>query len=389
MLRIARLACPVALLAATTVLFGCGGSGHAGPSKSPRNPAKRGPYTVVAGNGQSDKSPDSGRYIPIRNGQDSTDVSLGDPLGLAAGPDGSLFVSDGDRCTVYKIDAEGKIRSYVKAGDVFPRPGVKPTDYERLGCPGALASDHRGDLFIGDDHREAVREVTASGHKVTVAGANPKHVDAAHGRSDLRKGDGNAATDVRLGWPANLAVTSNGNAVYVGASKGETSQVLRVFSPGGKIRTIAGRQGLHGSTPVIDAPTPSTRVNLALDQISLDGDGDILISASDQILRIHNKSVTPTKFSRTGKNKSLPASGTLGAVTALGNGDLLVPARYGLYLLTKDHQVKTLANGKLSGCQGYEHDPKATQVSSIVVQNGHAILANTACRQVLSLQLGS
>jgi uncharacterized protein (TIGR03437 family) len=96
----------------------------------------------------------------------------------------------------------------------------------QLGQPTSVLIDKSGNLFIADQANHVIREVTTDGNIKTVAGS---HVQGYYG-------DGAAATSAELSDPVGIAMDSSGN-IYV-TDLG--NQVVRKFSVGGNISTVAG-----------------------------------------------------------------------------------------------------------------------------------------------------
>jgi uncharacterized protein (TIGR03437 family) len=96
----------------------------------------------------------------------------------------------------------------------------------QLGGPVGVFVDKSGNIFIGDQNNNVIREVTTDGNIKTIAGNHTVGYT----------GDGAAATSGTLNKPLGVTLDSSGN-VYVTDSG---NQVIRKFTAGGNISTIAG-----------------------------------------------------------------------------------------------------------------------------------------------------
>jgi sugar lactone lactonase YvrE len=174
-----------------------------------------GTITTLAGNG-SDR--------PTRVGGPATRSALGLPVGVAAGPDGAVYVADEAAHRVLQVGADGTMTAFAGTG----KPGYTgdggPATEAELNGPYLLASDDRGRLFIADALNHAIRVVDRSGRIRTVAGT---------GSAGFR-GDGGPATKAQLSEPWGVAVDGSG-ALYI-ADHGN-GRVRRV-DPAGIITTI-------------------------------------------------------------------------------------------------------------------------------------------------------
>jgi sugar lactone lactonase YvrE len=155
----------------------------------------------------------------------ATKVPIGEPIGLATGPDGGIYFTSG--YGVYRINSDGTLLRV--AGHIGP-PGYSGdgglATSAALHTPAALAFDDAGNLFVADKSNHAVRKITAQGVISTVAGT---------GRAGY-SGDGGAAINARLYHPRALSFDTAGN-LYI--ADFDNCAVRRV-TPGGIISTLKG-----------------------------------------------------------------------------------------------------------------------------------------------------
>jgi sugar lactone lactonase YvrE len=161
---------------------------------------------------------------PKRTEGPASEAAFGLPVGVAAGPRGSVFISDEPAHRILRVDAEGVMTTFAGTGKAgYGGDGGPAVDAE-LNGPYLLASDARGNLYFADTGNHVIRVVNRKGIIRTVAGT---------GTPGFR-GDGGPATKARLNEPYGVAVDASG-AIYI-ADRGN-SRVRRV-DRSGTITTI-------------------------------------------------------------------------------------------------------------------------------------------------------
>jgi uncharacterized protein (TIGR03437 family) len=168
---------------------------------------------TVAGNGRNAFSGDGGA---------ATQASLGNPIGVAAAPDGSIYIADTENDRIRKVDPNGVISTVCGIGAFIGDGGDSTVARMTGGNPYEVAVDRSGNLYIADGNDRRVRKVTPSGTISTFAGT---------GRSGT-SGDGGPAVNATLVNPQGVAVDAAGN-VYISDSR------LRVVGADGTISTFA------------------------------------------------------------------------------------------------------------------------------------------------------
>lgn len=250
----------------------------------------------------------------IANGT-GTVARFNNPLGIAAEPNGTLYVADTVNETIRRIATDGTVTTFAGSavagntngtggGARFFRPqgvavdaggNVYVTDTAnhsiRKLTPGAVSStlaggggnfgstdgdganamfnrprglgiDSEGNLYVAESFNSTVRKITPAGAVSTFAGTAgaPGYVDAA----------GSAA---RFGYPYGIAVDST-DSVYVADAVNNT---IRKISSGGLVRTLAGTPS---TTPGIsDGPFNVGRMNFP-QGVAVDRDGNTYIADS-------------------------------------------------------------------------------------------------------------
>jgi sugar lactone lactonase YvrE len=165
--------------------------------------------TTFAGVGVSGFSGDGGP---------ATKARLGDPTGVAVGPDGSVYIADQDTNRIRRVDPNGVITTVAGTGKERYSGDGGPATKAALDSPEKIAFDREGNLFIADRYNNRVRRVGRDGVITTLAGSGEA------GSS----GDGGPATEARL-TPIALAVGPDG-AVYVADDYGRVRLVSHARS---------------------------------------------------------------------------------------------------------------------------------------------------------------
>ena len=93
------------------------------------------------------------------------------PSGLACGPDGSLYVAESQGHRVRRIRTDGIITTVAGNGERGFSGDGEPATRAQLNCPGSIAIDPHGGLFILDAGNARIRYVRPDGIITTAAGS--------------------------------------------------------------------------------------------------------------------------------------------------------------------------------------------------------------------------
>jgi RHS repeat-associated protein len=154
----------------------------------------------------------------------ATDAQLNLPLGVAAAPDGAIFVADSANHRVRKIDAAGIITTIAGTGVAGSAGDGGPAAAAQLSEPRGLALGGDGTLCIADTGVAKVRCIDPGGTIRTVLGGGSTLLDAGTA----------TGSDVLLDRPEELALADDGT-LYVQ----DVSLVYRVGN-NGRARVYAG-----------------------------------------------------------------------------------------------------------------------------------------------------
>jgi DNA-binding CsgD family transcriptional regulator len=163
------------------------------------------------------------------------------PVGLAFGPDGTLYIADIAN-QVWKLATDGTLSVFAGNGQEGFAGDGGPAAAAELDHPRAVAVEPDGDVLIADTDNNRIREVVhGSSEIVTVAGSG-----SYYGFS----GDGGPAKVARLSLPWGVAVGPAGT-IYVADAGNDR---VRSIDPKGIITTLA-----HGdlNAPAGVAVSPS------------------------------------------------------------------------------------------------------------------------------------
>ena len=191
--------------------------------------------TFLVGNGQLIGASTAAFEVKVVAG--SNDVGDGGPAnqavlwqaeGLAAAPDGSLYIADAAGHRVRRVGPDGTIETVAGTGQMGFSGDGGPATEAALNTPYDVALDAAGNLYIADLGNSRVRRVTPDGEITTIAGGGAQPAGGLN--------DGATATMLQLTAPRNLAVDSEGN-IYISDFSGH-----RVFrrSPAGALWIVAG-----------------------------------------------------------------------------------------------------------------------------------------------------
>ena len=207
--------------------------------------------TTVAGTGTLGFSGDGG---PAAQAQ------LNSPFGVALGPDGSLYIADAGNRRIRRVAPDGIITTVVGAGTQGSSGDGGPAIQAELNRPIGVALGPDGSLYISDFLNQSVRRVAPNGIITTVAGTGVQGFS----------GDGGPATQAQLNSAIGVALGPNGS-LYIADSG--NSRIRRV-APDGIITTVAGT-GTQGSS---GDGGPATQARLLPAGVALGSDGSLYVS---------------------------------------------------------------------------------------------------------------
>ena len=175
------------------------------------------------------------------DGNVATEAGVEQPYAIALDPAGNLFVEDTSNGSIRRVDAVTRIVTTVAGGGTFVGDG-RVADAALLSAPHGLAIDSKGNLLIADTDHSLVRRVDVATHVIsTFAGLVN---NCCSGSTDPAP-----ATEVPIGFPADIAVASNGN-VFISDFAGS----IWVVVDKGQIQRYAGGNDPNGTNESDDRP---------------------------------------------------------------------------------------------------------------------------------------
>ncbi|HVQ00198.1 MAG TPA: RHS repeat-associated core domain-containing protein [Candidatus Thermoplasmatota archaeon] len=179
---------------------------------------------TVAGNGSQGYSGDGGP---------ATQASLHNPMGVAVGPDGSIYIADSGNNRIRRVGTDGIITTVAGVGITLNLGDGGPATQAGLSDPQGVAVGLDGSIYIADSVWHRIRRVGTDGIINTVAGTG---VNTFHSDDYGYSGDGGPAAQAQLHHPTGVAVGPDGS-IYIADSN--NNRIRRVSSDG-IINTVAG-----------------------------------------------------------------------------------------------------------------------------------------------------
>ncbi|HUR32755.1 MAG TPA: glycosyltransferase [Vicinamibacterales bacterium] len=197
---------------------------------------------TIAGTGQ-------GRY----NGDEipATEAALNNPSGVAAAPNGDIYIADTLNYRVRMIDhATGLIHTIAGDGeagdDDFNVGDNGPAVNAHLNMPSDVALAPNGDIYIADMHHQRVRRIDAKTRTITTVVGNGRWGNS---------GDGGPATQATLAGPAGIAVVPDAAGKLTLFIADYYNGRVRAVGPDGIIREVSDdREAFGAPTRVAYAP---------------------------------------------------------------------------------------------------------------------------------------
>ncbi len=233
-----------------------------------------------------------------------------------------------------------------------------------LNGPYGVAVDAAGNLFVADDYNQRIRKVDTNGIITTVAG------NGIYGYS----GDGGAATDASLFFPADVTVDTSGNLFIAD----QDNHRVRKVDTNGIITTVAG----NGTIGYSGDGGAATSASLTFPRgVSLDAAGNLFIvdSGSSVIRKVDTNGIITTVAG----NGTTGYSGDDGAATnaSLNQPDSVAVDAFGNLFIADQYnslirQVDT--NGLITtvagnGTAAYSGDGRAATDASLNGPSGVAV----------------
>ena len=186
----------------------------------------RNEITTIAGNNALGAG-FSGDYAPAAQAQFDT------PDGIAIAPDGDLIVADSHNDRVRRIDRQTSIITTIAGSGETGFDGDDGLATEAtLNSPGGVAAAPNGDIYIADTLNYRIRMIDhTTGFIHTIAG------DGSAAEGEVPVGDGGPASNASLNMPSDVAIAPNGD-IYIADMHHQ--RVRRIDARTRIISTVAG-----------------------------------------------------------------------------------------------------------------------------------------------------
>jgi sugar lactone lactonase YvrE len=169
---------------------------------------------------------------------------LGEPFGVAAAPDGSVYVSDGEANRVWRVAPDGTAASVA----------------ENLNTPSALALAPDGTIVVADTGSHTVKRVDAQSGQVRLVAGTENTAGFADGSN----------AEAKFNGPVGVAVSPDGT-IFVADTYNDR---VRAIDTAGRVRTLAGgsepgyRDAASGADARFDTPCG----------VAFDTDGSLVVA---------------------------------------------------------------------------------------------------------------
>ena len=197
-----------------------------------------------------------------------TAAAFYNPNGVAATPNGVVYVADAGNNRIRKITAMADVSTL--AGDGFQGFKEGAGNQAEFKIAQGVAVDAAGNVYVADSYNSSIRKVTPAGEVSTLAG---------NGTYGFQDGTGSAA---RFSYPPSLTVDAAG-FIYVADNANNS---IRRVSPAGEVITLAG----DGTQGFQDGPGPTAKF---LDPTGIADGGHGYIYVTDY-LNFRIRQISPT-----------------------------------------------------------------------------------------------
>jgi len=302
------------------------------------------------------------------------------PAGIAAGTDGTLYVSDRGNKRIRKISTDGTVSLLSGTGASGQTNGSATSS--QYNQPGKLSLDSAGTLYVSDNSSHVVRKVnTSTGASSAFAGIGGV---CNYGRGNYT--DGTSAV-AQLDGPLDIAIDSNG-IFYIAES---FSNRIRAVQPNGTVSTYAGSGALNSCLASSAAAGSANGDRLSATFSSMT---DILIDKNDTIY----VSESPNNDIRTISKDGIVSTFTSGLTGALqpkamlmdNQGTIYTAGLHGIYSITPSGVISLVAGSVSFGyADGSATTARFNTIGDISLSNDQTALyiADTANNRIRKLSL--
>lgn len=218
----------------------------------------------------------------------AVETSLNSPSSIAIGPDGNLYIAEGENSRVLRLQ-DGHLVRVAGSGHYGFGGDGGPALEATMSRPAGIAFGPDGSLYIADEHNRRIRRVGPDGIIRTVAGSGPE------GNEEIGRfsGDGGPATEAGLKQVSDVAVSPDGS-IYIADP---FNQRIRRVDSAGNISNFAG-SGLSGGPGAFSGDGgPANQARLSgPDKVEVGPDGSVLFSetGNNRVRRVDRQGIITT-----------------------------------------------------------------------------------------------
>jgi serine/threonine-protein kinase len=158
------------------------------------------------------------------DGGPATMAELDTALGIDVGPDGSVYVVDAGNYRIRRIDPDGIIDTVAGTGEQGPGGDGCAATLAPLGPVGGIAIGPDGSLYIGEVGQ--IRRIDRDGIIRRIAGRGREF--------EPPSGDGGPASEANVDYPTGIDVGADGSVLFADGLR------VRRIAPDGTVSTVAG-----------------------------------------------------------------------------------------------------------------------------------------------------
>ncbi|MEN9225530.1 MAG: NHL repeat-containing protein [Thermostichus sp. HHBFW_bins_43] len=200
---------------------------------------------------------------------DPSQAQFRTPVGLALGPDGSLYVADRADHRIRRITPEGEVTTVAGTGQAGSADG--PAEQAQLSQPTALVVEASGRIWIADQGNHRIRVLSPNGQLTTLSGQGAGYADGP-------------LEEARFQFPSGLALDTAG---ILWVADRENHRIRRL-NPRGQVSTLAGQNEPGWQ----DGPAAQARFNQP-SVLALLPDGSVVV-ADAGVQGLRRLSLVPT-----------------------------------------------------------------------------------------------
>ena len=282
-----------------------------------------------------------------------TRARFSEPFGIAAAPDGTIFVADaGHAHLIRRISPDGHVSTLAGSVRGFA-DGVGSR--AAFSTPSGLALAADGSVYLADTGNHAIRRIARDGYVSTLAGdGTPGYIDGP-------------AHQARFNGPIGIAVAPDGRIVVADSYNDR----IRMIDPSGAVSTLAGSGRPGAEDGVADGASFDTPTGIAIDARGV----LVVADTGNDIVRTIDRNGHVTTPSWTQRVSFFRPLGI-----AIGpDGELFVADEAGRIVAVRaDGGVRTLAGDGIGFRDGAGGRAQFRSPSGVaLLRPGHLVVADT------------